>query len=274
MKLFKVFTVWCCVFAIGVVCVAQEKKDAEATDTKVDPASLVGDWVFESGVRAGEDVDKARLGSISISEKEFTIPIPEAEPIVMAYKIDSDHSPAHIDVEITAGPAPPSETKGIIAVVDGKIQLCYHPEGGDRPEAFESTAENGFFLFVIKPKGLTAKDLVGTWSYASGTRAGEEVPAERLTGDVIFTEETVTLPAGEMTFVMSYELNSDTSPVEIDLSVKEGPAPEGSAAKGIIKKVDGHIVFCYDSMGANRPESFESTGENGFFMFKLKVKDE
>jgi uncharacterized protein (TIGR03067 family) len=262
------------VVAMAAICSAQDTPQESKQDQKLDASKLVGGWTFESGVRVGEEVDKARLGTVTISEKEMTIPVPGSDPFVMAYKIDNSHSPAHIDIDITGGPAPPSSAKGIIAMKDGRILLCYNPDGtGDRPASFESTADNGFNYFVIsKSGGLSATDLVGTWTYASGMRGGQAVANERIAGEVVFTEDTITLPVAEgMKFVMSYKLVTDDTPIGIDLEIKDGP--EGGTAKGIIKKDGDQIVFCYDAFGGKRPETFESTDDNGFFLFTLNPKD-
>ena len=50
-------------------------------------------------------------------------------------------------------------------------------------------------------------------------------------------------------------------------------APHGRApavATAVKRAHPDSIVLCYDPTGANRPESFESTADNGFFMFVLK----
>ena len=58
--------------------------------------------------------------------------------------------------------------------------------------------------------------------------------------------------------------------MKIDMKIDSGPAPEGAKAVGIIKIGDGEFTICYDSAGGERPEKFESTEENGCFMFKIE----
>lgn len=122
-----------------------------------------------------------------------------------------------------------------------------------------------------KDPALTPADLKGSWKYTSGKRAGEEVAADRLAmGGVTFAEDKLTIPAGpDNEFVMSYKLKAGKKFTEIDLSIESGPAPEGKAL-GILKWENDELTLCYDPLGANRPTAFESTAENGFFMFVMK----
>ena len=124
-----------------------------------------------------------------------------------------------------------------------------------------------------KKKGeFNAKRMFGQWEYTSGKRGGEEVAKERLAGVVTITKETFTLPGGpDATFVMTYELDASKTPSHIDLKIKSGPVPEGMTV-GIIKLEKGKLTLCYDPTGANRPEKFESTEDNGAFLFTLKRK--
>lgn len=244
---------------------AQETKGA-----KFDAKKIVGSWNLEKGMKAGTDSDEAMLGEVHINKEELRLPTPDGE-FVMAYKIDASKSPAHIDIEITAGPAEGSETKGIIGMKDGKLMLCYHPMGGERPTAFESNEDNGNYMFVMAPAKMAAEDLIGSWNYTAGQRAGEEVDEARLGGgEVTVDKEAFHVPAGgDGKFVMKYSLNTDHSPAHIDLEISEGPAPEGKAL-GIIRISGDEMMFCYDPTGQTRPKSFDTSEDNGFFMFKLK----
>jgi uncharacterized protein (TIGR03067 family) len=123
-----------------------------------------------------------------------------------------------------------------------------------------------------KKAGFNVKRILGDWEYATGKRAGDEVAKERLAGVVSITKETFTLPGGpDATFVMSYTIDATKTPAHIDLKIKSGPVPEGSTV-GIIKMEKGTLTLCYDPAGANRPEKFESTEDNGAFLFTLKRK--
>ena len=118
-------------------------------------------------------------------------------------------------------------------------------------------------------KKLTKKDLFGNWKVTSGMRAGSKVDGGRLPM-IEVTEKTFTIPAGEgQKFVMSYKVNMDTKPIEVDFKIESGPVPEGNA-KGIIKFENDVMNLCYEPTGNARPEKFISTEENKYFVFKMK----
>jgi uncharacterized protein (TIGR03067 family) len=178
-------------------------------------------------------------------------------------------------MEITEGPAPPdSKAIGIIKIADGRLTLCYHPTGAARPKSFESTEDNGFHLFELARRPFDPEQMVGNWKYESGERAGDKVDPERLQSIVTVTKEKFVVPAGpEDEFVMSYKIDASTFPVEIDLEIESGPAPEGHAV-GIIKLEDGKLYLCYDPTGANRPAEFTTSAEDGRFLFALIKQDD
>lgn len=250
---------------------------------KFDPASLVGTWKLLSGEKAGEAIAaEATATLIEMTATEFRIPVPGAdEGFVMSYRIDAAKKPMQIDMEITAGPAPPSKAPGIIEIKDGQLTLCYDPTGEKRPETFATSEENGCFLFRMKmePKADKAAPagkgdaamLVGKWSVISGQRAGEEVSEDRLNVPITVDAKTITIPAGNDSFVMSYELDLTASPIAIDMEVVSGPAPAGSVAIGIVERTNDGFRLCYQPMGGDRPERFESTAENGCFLFVVKA---
>ena len=250
--------------------VTAQETQPKVSDTRLDAESLTGEWRFVSGMRVGEKVGEERLGTVKITDKIMTLPVPDSEPFVMHYKLDSSKSPVEVDFEIKEGPGAPSTALGILAMEKGQLKLCYHPTGGERPQSFESSEDNGCNLFVLARAGFAAADLVGTWNYASGTRAGQPVDTERLESEVIINDKTVTLPLGEgMQFVMSYQLDLSQTPTAIDMKIEEGPQV-GGEAKGIVKKEGDHLWLCYHPFGGERPAAFESTEDNGCFLFKLK----
>ncbi len=258
------------------------KKPAPAGST------LVGSWAINSGMKAGTKIDmEAQPTEFKITDEQILIPVPGSDDgFVMSYKIDKSKTPLQIDMKIDEGPGAGGKAVGIISVDAGQMTLCYDPTGETRPEAFESSEANGFFLFKskkvenkaekkvekkveVKPAGL---EIVGSWTITSGTRAGEELPEERIAAGIEISEDSIEIAAGEEAFVMGYKIDSATTPAAVDMKVLSGPAPEGSPAFGILKRDGDTLVLCYNAMGEDRPESFESTAENGFFLFKMKLK--
>ncbi len=254
---------------------------------------LAGKWVITSGQRAGEDVGSERLPpEITFTKKDVTIPA-GPDQFVMSYKVvDDSKDVIKVDFKIESGPAPEGSALAILKLKGNQATLCYDPTGASRPEKFESTEDNGFFLFVMEKKDKPvaeekadgnakmkqdnlAKDMLGKWNVTSGVRAGEPVTPERLDDAVIdFRKTEIIIPLGDEQFVMSYTLDTSGSPAEIDMKIESGPAPAGSQAIGIIQMKDGKLWLCYDASGATRPEAFESTSDNAFFFFTMeRVKE-
>jgi uncharacterized protein (TIGR03067 family) len=114
--------------------------------------------------------------------------------------------------------------------------------------------------------------MVGNWNVTEGTRAGEKVAEDRLAeAKITFDKDKITIPAGDDEFIMSYKIIAGTSPVEIDMKIESGPAPEGSAAKGIVKFEGDKFILCYHPEAGDRPAKFESTAENGCFLFTMEA---
>ena len=83
-----------------------DDKPKDAAKPSIDPAKLIGDWTYESGVHAGEKVPKDRLmGKVKVTKDRLTIPGGPGQNFVMAYKIDTKTDPAQIAMEIKEGPA-------------------------------------------------------------------------------------------------------------------------------------------------------------------------
>lgn len=161
---------------------------------------------------------------------------------------------------------------------DDKMTLCYHPKGDKRPDGFICTEENGFYRFKMKKAEMKkeemsemAKSLIGEWKCIKGTRAGKDVDAARMATTITIDDKIIKIPVGpDMAFEMSYKIDASKSPATIDMRIEAGPAPEGSEALGIIKMKDGKCHLCYHPEGGSRPDGFESTEEDGRFLFEME----
>ncbi len=158
------------------------------------------------------------------------------------------------------------------AISENFSDLSYFEDDAD---LINVRKDKGFAVVMARAKNR-GKDpnfandkLLGEWKIISGKKAGEELSEERLATVPKFDKDKVTIPSPAESFVMSYKLNTRKYPVEIDLKIEAGPAPEGKAL-GIMQIKDDELTFCYDPTGAKRPEKFESTAENGFYMFVMK----
>ena len=281
MKCIMIFTVTLgLAAAICSTCDAQDSKTEKQEQKTIqekefDGATLLGKWKLTKGQKAGENSAEDRLGELTIDKEKFVLPVSGDEAFVMKYKLDATKSPIAIDFEITDDEHD-GKALGIIRVKENRIILCYHP-AGDRPAEFVSTEDNGNFLFEMERQAekFDVKKMKGTWVYVSGKARGNETPDDRLQGEVTIDDKSITLSAGPgQQFVMGYEIDDSQAPAAIDLEILEGPAPAGAKALGIIKFDDGMLTVCYNAMGETRPKSFESTEENGFFLFVLEQEDQ
>ena len=127
---------------------------AEDKPTKFDPEKLLGKYVDIEGVKAGEKADPDRLKGqfVTVSKDVFKIEGDKPEQTFeFAYKLNTDKSPVEIDLEIQfPDDLKGTKARGIIALDGMTLKLCYHHENKDRPKKFESTGENGYFLWTMK----------------------------------------------------------------------------------------------------------------------------
>jgi uncharacterized protein (TIGR03067 family) len=131
---------------------AEDKKEETP---KFDPKAILGEWVYESGKKAGEDITEDRLkGKITITEETITL---EGEgtagKFVMKYKLDGEASPVKFDMEMTESPfGAGAKAKGLMEVKEGKVIMAYIMDEGsaEYPDKLESTEENKLHLFVLK----------------------------------------------------------------------------------------------------------------------------
>lgn len=142
-------------FALLLLVVAVAQSEEKKKPAAFDPAKLVGDWTYVSGMRSGEKVDMDRLvGKVTVSKDTFTIPAGPDMKFIIAYKVDAKAKPATIDMEIKDGPVKEGKALGLLAMDGDRITLCYIPsedKDAKRPAKLESTKDNKAFLFVLKP---------------------------------------------------------------------------------------------------------------------------
>jgi len=256
---------------VVVVALTTTSMASAADEKSFDAADLVGTWTYASGQRDGADLDADHFAgqTVVITKDSFTLE--GDETFVMTYELDTSSSPASVKLLIAEGPVgvgAPAE--GILELSDGELKLCYAPMGGDAPEKFEAPAGSGLHLFVLVKDQLEVADLVGTWNYESGRRDGADLDADHFAGQsIVITEETITL-AGDETFVISYDLDSSSSPDSLSLEITEGPVGVGAPAEGIVQLKDGELKLCYAPMGGGAPESFEAPAGSGHHLFVLK----
>ncbi len=140
---------------VGVALLVVATAGAQDKPGKLDPKKLEGEFTITEGMKAGEKAGGDALkGKITITKDKIKLDGGSPEmTFEFSYKVKADATPAEIDMEITAPEAlKGTKTSGIISEAGGVVKLCYHPENKERPKKFESTKENGYYLFTMKKK--------------------------------------------------------------------------------------------------------------------------
>jgi uncharacterized protein (TIGR03067 family) len=139
------------VLGAGLVAVSAAAADDEKTG-KLDPGKLVGTYKITEGKKAGEKIgDDAKKGSVIFTKETITIKGDDGMAFEFSYKLDPKETPAAIDMEITKPDAlKGAKAMGILEAEKDELKLCYHPEGKERPKKFESTKDNGYYMFTMK----------------------------------------------------------------------------------------------------------------------------
>ncbi len=146
------------------------------------------------------------------------------------------------------------------------------PDKGDKTEKPEAKGDKTGTTPAKGEKGdkaakFDAAKLLGDWKLSEGTKAGEKSGSD-LTKDVVtITKDKMSLKAGGMDFEFSYKIDDSKDPVAIDMEITLPEGLKGSKAPGIIKADGDKFTLCYSPMSGTRPTKFESTKDNGFFLF-------
>jgi uncharacterized protein len=122
-------------------------------------------------------------------------------------------------------------------------------------------------------KGFDFKQIAGTWEYKSGRKAGEVTPKERLGGDVVVNDKTITLNSPGGKFVLVYKSEGPFGDaVKVDLEMTESPFGAGAKSKGLVKSSGDEWTLAYFPMGGDgkHPDGFDSTAENSLHVFTMK----
>ena len=81
-------------------------------------------------------------------------------------------------------------------------------------------------------------------------------------------KDKISYKAGDMAFVFGFKADHAKDPIAVDLEILEPEGLKGAKALGIVKLDGEKLTLCYNpAMGGARPTKFESTKDNGFYMF-------
>jgi uncharacterized protein (TIGR03067 family) len=118
------------------------------------------------------------------------------------------------------------------------------------------------------------KKIQGKWSYVSGEKDGKKIDAKDLAGGTVdITKDKITLSSPDGKFVIAYKLvDTDKTPVRLDMEILEGPQGKGAKAAGIIAFKGEQLQLCYPAMGGAAPKTFATKAGSGLHLFTLKKK--
>ena len=124
--------------------------------------------------------------------------------------------------------------------------------------------------------GLTARaeekiDLSGKYTVVSGKKNGADIDEKAKKATYTATADTFTIAGGDVKFVISYKLKPGTTPVEIDMSIAEGPdGSKGTPAVGIVEVKGDTLKLAYSLDKEKRPKNFD--GKDGYYVELKKDK--
>lgn len=127
----------------------------------------------------------------------------------------------------------------------------------------------GFAVAQDKPAFDAAK-LVGSWTITGGMKAGEKADTTKYKDPAVFDKDTIAFKTEDGAFKFKYTADAKASPVAVELEILEPEGFKGAKAKGIIKLDGDKMTLCYNPEAeGKRPEKFESTKDNKFFLFEM-----
>ena len=125
--------------------------------------------------------------------------------------------------------------------------------------------------------GLTAGaedkklDLSGKYTLVSGKKNGADVDEKAKKATYTVTADTITIAGGDAKFVISYKLKTDKTPVEVDMSIAEGPdGSKGATAVGIVEVKGDTLKLAYSLDKDKRPKNFDA--KDGYYVELKKAK--
>ena len=95
-----------------------------------------------------------------------------------------------------------------------------------------------------KPVEFDATKLFGDWTISAGKKMGKDLGDDAKKGMYTFTKDMITLKEGDkVLFAFSYTIDAKTSPMSIDMEIKDAPMEglKGSKAKGILELKGGTL---------------------------------
>jgi len=113
--------------------------------------------------------------------------------------------------------------------------------------------------------------ILGNWTVVSGQEDGKELPAEKVKGSrVVITKDSITVhEENNQKRVMSYKLDTSTTPKQIDLTTTEG-SDKGKTSHGIYALEGDALKICFALPGQQRLKEFTTKEGSKAMMFVMK----
>lgn len=114
-------------------------------------------------------------------------------------------------------------------------------------------------------------DLTGKYTVVGGKKNGADIDEKAKKATYTATADTFTIAGGDVKFVISYKLKPGATPVEIDMSIAEGPdGTKGATAVGILEVKGETLKLAYSLDKEKRPKNFDA--KEGYFVELKKAK--
>lgn len=129
--------------------IAAEKPKKE--DGSADAKKLQGTWSVIKAVHNGEAAPDEKIQQVKVAFKDDKFTLNEGgQDHEVTFKLDPTKKPRTMDAVPADGKFKGKTLQGIYALEGDELKLCLAQPGKERPTKFESTANSGHFLLVMK----------------------------------------------------------------------------------------------------------------------------
>jgi uncharacterized protein (TIGR03067 family) len=137
------------VFGVALVVSAPALKDPPRN-----PRDIVGEWVVESVTVRGQERPSSNLNYIFTKDGKWIIHRDDKETpnVNRVYKCNPRAFPPTLELIASSNGGAAGPREGIYKLDGDKLTMCVAASGNARPEKFESTADNGQTIYVLKRK--------------------------------------------------------------------------------------------------------------------------
>ena len=109
-----------------------------------------GTWTLSSGEMNGKELTEKQLkgGKLVIKGENYTVTLPEQEPVKGKQKLDPSKDPKTIDIKDSSGPHKDKTCLGIYEIKGDELRVTFAEAGKPRPTKFATTPGSGLWLHV------------------------------------------------------------------------------------------------------------------------------